>query len=199
MTNQIQPCGLTSDDFLGALIDLLPRGRAWQGRNLRQLLAGIADNFLRFQQRSCDLSEVESFPGTAVEMLPDWERALGLPDPCITDAQTIVQRQAAVIARLAGGFDPTAENFVALAASLGFTITITQFPPARFGIAHFGDRFGGAYRFYWQVNAPLNTVNNATFGQSVFGERFRNWGNALLECTFETLKPDHTNIIFAYS
>jgi hypothetical protein len=56
--------------------------------DLGKIVAGIGDFFMRFQNRACALLERESFPGTAVEMLPDWERALGLPDPWITDALT---------------------------------------------------------------------------------------------------------------
>ena len=36
---------------------------------------------------------VESDPRITLELLPDWERAWGLPDPCFRSAQTIAERQ----------------------------------------------------------------------------------------------------------
>ena len=33
---------------------------------------------------------------------------------------------------------------------------------------------------------------------SVAGEPLRSWGNNLLECTMERIKPAHTVLIFAY-
>jgi uncharacterized protein YmfQ (DUF2313 family) len=180
--NQVTPCGLGWADFLTALLDLLPRGRAWIGTNLRALLAGMADNFLRLQQRSCDLSETESFPGTAIEMLPDWEQALGLPDPCVTDALTVAQRQAACIARLAGSFNPTAANMIAYAAAIGFTITI-DYPAAN----------------VWRIHAPTESIVYFLADFGVADEPLETWGNTLLECVMNAVNPAHIQLEFAYS
>jgi uncharacterized protein YmfQ (DUF2313 family) len=200
-TADSNPCVATAEDWLAVIRDLHPPGLAHEfaDDSVRgRFWLGVAVNMLRLQDFICDFLQNESFPGTAVAMLPDWEKALGLPDPCVTDALTIPQRQAACIARLAGGFDPTPANFIALAAQLGFTITITQFPATRFG-ARFGSSFARGYRFWWQVNGLANPRAQARFGSARFGDRFATFGNTLLECTFERLKPAHTGIIFNYS
>ena len=206
--SQPDPTALTTDDYRAALFDLLPRGAAWP-RNpagvLGRFIAGLADNFMRLHGRSLDLLLRECFPGTAVELLDDWERALGLPDPCVTGGQTVAQRQAACVARLAGGFDPTKANFIAFAAGLGFTITIDTFRPFRAGWSSAGDALCGAahsesdWRFWWRVNAPRYSVGHFTAGHSVAGDPLRSWGNQLLECSLTRLKPAHTEIIFSYS
>ena len=73
----------SAEDYRAQLVALLPRGRAWPkepGSVQHQVMAGFAPMFVRLDQRSQQLV-FDAFPGNTVELLPEWEAALGLPDP----------------------------------------------------------------------------------------------------------------------
>lgn len=140
-----------------------------------------------------------SFPASTVEQLPEWESALGLPDPCAGPSPTIQARQQQVVARFIAGGGQSVPFFESYAATLGYDITITEFAPSRFGNA-FGRPFGGEpWAHAWQVNAPSFTIERFKFGTDGFGEPSTNWGNTVLQCELNRLKPAHTILIFSYS
>ncbi len=178
----------------------MPRGRVWprdadaiQSRTL----AGCAPTYTRLTARANNVIS-DGFPGSTYELLPEWEASLGLPDPCAGAAPTTQQRRNQAVSRLIATGGQSISYFTAVAAALGYTITITQFAPSRFG-RPFGRAFGGvAWAFAWQVNAPTFTVNSFQFGGS-FGAPFANWGNNVLQCELKAYAPAHTTVLFSYS
>lgn len=200
---------LTADDFTTALLSLLPRGRVWPkepGAVLPNTIAFVSPTFARQTARANNLL-VDAFPATAVELLPTWEALLGLPDPCAGQGTTIAARQAQVIARLLGTGGQAVDDLIAFAALFGYTITITEqapadgtLTPATIG-STIGDRLvedSGNDVFTYIVNAPLVTVTYATIGSTI-GTPLVAWGNDVLECVMEEVKPAHTQVLFAYS
>ena len=190
---------LTAADYLAALQALMPRGRVWprdQDAVQTKTLAGCAPSFARHAARSNNLI-TDGFPAAAYELLPEWESALGLPDPCAGEAPTVQQRRAQVVARLTSTGGQSIAYLTAVAAALGYTVTITQFSPSRFGRS-FGRPFGGNdWAFAWMISAPNFTVNELTFGDS-FGTPFSAWGNNVLQCELARYAPAHTILMFAY-
>jgi len=82
----------------------LPDGRAWSakyidGTNTRGLVRSVAASFNRVQQQIEALANEFNIPLTS-ELLPEWETSVGLPDECISQAQTLEERREAVISRL---------------------------------------------------------------------------------------------------
>jgi uncharacterized protein YmfQ (DUF2313 family) len=192
---------LTTEDYLAQMQNHLPPGPAWP-RDIEslttKLLTSFSEEYARIDARINDLLD-EIDPQTTLELLPDWERILGLPDECVETAQTIQQRRAAVLAKLRNQGGQSRAYFIALAAYLGFEITITEFTPFRAGISAVGDPLCGTDWWYaWRVNAPETTSVFFRVGSSAVGEPLQSFGNELLECVFSRLKPAHTNIIFAY-
>ena len=189
-------------DFREGILRLAPTGRAWSrdaDAVSAQVLRSQGIAYARLHARSNYLV-VDAFPATAVELLPEWEFTLGLPDPCAGPDQTIAQRQAHVVARLTQQNGPSIPSLTAYAAALGFTITIDEFGPARFGQAKFGDPMNGIpWVFAWRVNTPATTLTPARFGSARFGDPFRTWESAVLECEMRRIKPAHTILQFAYS
>lgn len=189
-------------DYVSAFQNLLPRGRVWQtdpASVQAQLEAGLVASTQRVNVADAALL-VDAFPSTTVYLLPEWESALGLPDPCAGPAPTVAARQQQVVARFTNGGGQSAAYFIALAKALGFTITTTMFAPFRAGQSHAGDPLGGPWSFFtWQVNAPLNTVSYFRAGHSRAGEPLASWGNTVLECELNALDPAHTVVQFAYS
>ena len=75
-------CGLTGDDFTQMALDLLPRGLAWPrepGTVLEKFWSVPGDRMSDLHQYGCTFLNQESFPCSAVQLLSDWERVLGLP------------------------------------------------------------------------------------------------------------------------
>jgi uncharacterized protein YmfQ (DUF2313 family) len=191
---------LDEQAYLGQLQELLPPGAAWTrepAAMLTEVLSAWSAELARVDQRADDLLN-EGDPRITLELLPDWERVAGLPDPCAGAPETVAERRDRLVGRLTSRGGQSRQYFIDLAASYGFIITITEFQPLRVGFRA-GDRcYGIAWAFAWQVNAPEETVRIFRAGQSFAGEPLASWGNAILECVTSRLKPAHTHAIFAY-
>jgi uncharacterized protein YmfQ (DUF2313 family) len=202
-TSGQQVCGFTADDYAQVLADLLPRGWAWSRELtsvLMLVLEGLAAEFARITARDCDLL-AESYPGTALETLTDWERICGLPDPCTGTLGSIQERRAAILAKLAMRGGQSRQYYIDVAAALGFVITITEYQPFRVGKGRAGDYLAGEdWLFYWRVTSWEQNQKIYFFraGQSATSERLRHWGNSLLECVITAIAPAHTIVRFAY-
>jgi uncharacterized protein YmfQ (DUF2313 family) len=187
-------------DFLQAFLKLLPRGRVWPRDTdavQNQALLGLNTVYEDNSARALSLLK-DAFPASTFELLPEWEATLGLPDPCAGSAPSIQARVSQVVTRLTKTGGQSVPYFTGVAASLGYTVTITQFAPSRFG-NRFGMPFGGTdWAHAWQVNAPTFTVNSNRFG-SGFGDRFASWGNTVLQCELQALAPAHTVLNFSYT
>jgi uncharacterized phage protein gp47/JayE/uncharacterized protein YmfQ (DUF2313 family) len=179
---------------------LLPPGSAWRleaDTVLSRLLLGMAEEFARIDDRAVVLVD-EWDPRTTSEMLGDWERVYGLPDPCLGPDPTVSQRRASLLAKVVGIGGQSIAYFVGLAAALGFTVTVTEFRP--FDVTSDVDAplCGDEWAYAWQVNAPLNTVTDIGADDTV-ADPLAWWGNAVLECVLLEQKPAHTILLFAYS
>lgn len=191
--------GMTAEHYLNQLQALLPPGKAWTREpdaDLTKLLRGLAEEFARVDRRAEDLIE-EADPRTCYELLPDWEEFASLPDACHGQAVSIEERRAALVARLTARGGQSRPFFIALAAALGYQIGITEYSPFQAGSTA-GDRLtNGDWVFAWQVDAAESTVRSFVAG-SAAGEPLASWGNELLECAINKLKPAHTHVLFAY-
>ncbi|WP_336331651.1 YmfQ family protein [Pseudomonas putida] len=165
---------------------------------LSALLAAEA-NALDVAQDGVDRLYDQIWPETGAA-LDEWERVLGLPDPCVAgESLAVRQRVAAVMAKLRGLGGQSRAFFIQLAASLGYAITITEFRPARAGIAVAGDAVNGAdWTSAWVINADPVNVFVARAGSAAAGEALAVWGNKLLECRMSAMQPAHTTLIFSY-
>lgn len=143
----------------------------------------------------------EADPRTTAAMLVDWERVYGLPESCITQAgitQSISERRAALVAKVAMVGGQSKAFFIALAASLGYIIRITEWRPYT---SELDTEYGVTdepWQFVWQINAALNTVRDFTTDDDT-EMALAVWGNTLMECVINRYKPAHTYVIFAYS
>lgn len=130
-------------DYRDAFLELLPQGQAWPKHSIDSTLWQACDGLNNYwgyvDGRAADLLETESDPRKTVELLPDWERNWGLPDPCYTAPQTIAERQTALVARMTLYGSQSREFYINFAAFLGYTITITEYRPFMVGIDCCGD------------------------------------------------------------
>lgn len=192
----------STDDYLAALQALLPRGRVWPrdpDATQTKALSGLTQSYARNNLRAGQLL-VDAFPATTFQLLPEWESTLGLPDPCAGASPTTQGRRTQVIARFTGIGGQSAAYMIAFAKSLGYTITITQYAPARVGQSRVGQPLCGApWAHAWRVNSSLNTVVRSRVGTSAVGEPLASWSNAVLECELKAIAPAHSTVFFAYS
>lgn len=141
------PVGSRSEaDYLSALQALLPQGRAWPrdpGALLTALLDGFAKSYALVDAKQTNLL-IDAFPETTIELLPEWESSLGLPDPCAGQQPTLELRRAQVVARLTTLGGQSIAALTAFAAALGYTVTITEYTDFRAGISHAGDNVNSA-------------------------------------------------------
>lgn len=196
--------------YAEALARLMPRGRVWPeagGRVWGELLAALAPELRRTDARTAKLIE-EADPRTTTEGLEDWERVLGLPDPCSPGDATFTERRDAVAAllRMEGGASPA--YFIGLAAALGHPVTITEHRPFICGLSPSGHQAAARpigsplMRFWWRVTVANRRVRwfQVGFGGSRAGRDSHvsiEFAEAL-ECIFARLKPAQTRLSFSY-
>lgn len=212
----------SADDYTHALVAKLPLGEVWPRSRtsaLYKTLRGLMGIVGSWAARTAAFLIVEAFPPTSDLLLPDWERVLGLPEPCIpVTGDTVAERRLKVrekLQRRPGRQDR--DYFFALAARLGYEITITEYIPAQCGITQCGQMFdavppyivAGAgcgtpeIRFVWTVKltGPRLTWFAFGFGGGRTGQdphlRFARAED--LECILKRFKPAHTHLIFNYA
>lgn len=172
--------GHTASDYASALRSLLPTGRAWSaepGTVRALLITALAQGPARLDAAANALL-AGSLPGDYVDLLPEWEASLGLPDPCVGANPTLSDRAHSVRARFIGGGGQSQAFFIAYAAALGFTVSITVYAPLRVETGTvetpvYEDDWGYA----WSAHVIANPGGLAT---------------AVLLCELNALKPAHT-------
>lgn len=188
-------------DYAQALAALLPSGAAWpreSGTGQMRLVEALAVELARVDLRGSQLlGEVD--PAATSELLSDWERVVGLPDPCVTRAQTVAERRMALEGRLTAVGGQSKRFFIDLAARLGYSVTIDEFASAAAATAAGVVFTGSEWAHIWRVNVPV-AVATVPFraGAGCAGEPLNAWSNEVVECQFNRYKPAHTRVLFAY-
>src|SRR6516164_65838 len=148
----------SGDDYRDAFLELLPQGQAWPKHTIDSVLWKACDGLNNYwgyvDGRAADLLEIESDPRSTVELLPDWERNWGLPDPCYTAPQTIDERQKALVARMTLYGSNSRQFYIDFAKFLGYDITISEYRTFVCGIDRCGDS-----RVYGDPNGPKPYFN----------------------------------------
>jgi uncharacterized protein YmfQ (DUF2313 family) len=190
-----------SDQYTQALLKLCPTGKAWPTEsesNWYKLLEALAQELMRIDTTATDLLN-EIFPDTTTQLLPDWERVAGLPDPCSGLGATIAIRRKDLLAKITARGGQSPQYFIDVAAQLGYEISITEFDPFQVDISSVDDGlYSEEWQLAWQVNSALNTIIPFVAGGNSAGDALRTWGNERLECIITARKPAHTILLFAY-
>lgn len=202
-----------AEAYARMLRQLLPTGSAWEmevGDVRYNMFLAMGRELARIEARAEDLLD-EIDPRTSLELLPEWERAVGLPDEIVTSIPaTVPERRIAIMQKLLARGGASRQYFIDIAAASGFNITITEYTAsvARVGTFRVGQRlYGTAWAYTWLVTVSTSSPALAGWlGQSVFfrvgqgrvGERLRSWNGPVLEALFRLLKPAHTIVQFTY-
>lgn len=210
----------SGNDYAEAYEDLLPTGPAWPrdaDSILSELITAQAQIWGNVDGRAADLLEREADPRSSLEMLEDWERVAGLPDPCVAETLTISDRQRALVNKLTTTGGQSRAFFISVAQALGYTIEIEEFSPFMCGVSRLGDTRptgsdGEQYRweigapemrFYWRIKLTATRLSwfrvGGSGGQVGIDPMLRIGIATDLECVLRRWKPAHTEIIFDYS
>jgi uncharacterized protein YmfQ (DUF2313 family) len=191
--------------YTAQLQALLPTGAAWPrdpDAQLTKLVAGLAEEFARVDGRAARLLD-EADPRTALELLPEWERLVGLPDKCIPVTGSVRERQLAVASKVAGLGGQSRAYYINLAGNLGFVIEIEEFAPASVAGNCDDYLYSSDWSFAWRVsltNEEDESQYSSAWGTVSGGcdERIRHFGSGQLECLIRRAAPAHTVVLFAY-
>jgi uncharacterized protein YmfQ (DUF2313 family) len=207
-----------SEDYHYAFLSLLPTGQAWPrdpGSTLVNTCNGLSDYYGFVDGRAADLLERESDPRKTFELLPDWERAWGLPDPCFPSATSIGERQRMLVLYMTWMGGQSRAYFTKLMTWLGYQVDIKEFSPFMAGVSRVGDTrpknqptenfrwYIGPpeMRFYWTAEVGQASVTwfRAGSGQCGVDPHVRVGIPEELNCLLVRWKPAHTEIVFDLS
>lgn len=120
----------TTAQYRGLFQTLLPRGKAWVLRPeglAYKFVTGLAVEAVRLHDWLVDLV-AEMDPTTSTDLLPAWERTVGLPEDGEEIAATDAQRRLDIAAKIVARQIRTEADWVALAEAAGFAgAYVTQF------------------------------------------------------------------------
>jgi uncharacterized protein YmfQ (DUF2313 family) len=141
------------DSYGTQFLTYLPQGQAWPrqpGTILDLVCRGLVDYYGFVDGRAADLLETEADPRTTIELLPDWERNWGLPDPCWSEAHTVGERQTELAMRVTMLGGQSRQFFIDAAAHIGYDISISEYRPFMVGLDRCGDN-----RVYGDGSSPM--------------------------------------------
>lgn len=134
----------------------------------------------------------------AGELLEDWERVYGLPCDCLAAATlSRSQRLSLLIAKINEGGTFTVAKAIEIAATIGYTITITENRIREYSGGYGLPYAGWEWNFVWDVTTTNNAITNRQYGDD-YGFGYREWGNELLECIIRTKAQSDTLVRFIY-
>lgn len=198
----------SADRFSQALQHLLPQGYAWPrdpSSVLMRLLRGMAASFAELHDYT-DYTAGEWLPHATKARLAEWEDAVGLPDQCFGNDQTVNARRGRVLSRLRGpsGYysdsSPASPGAIeAICSNLGIPGFVRYNHPFRCGRDRVGRRVG-------QLNGQLQVILPATsepfrVGSNRVGDRLaqRPLGAVELSCYLDRYIPARFQPIVTYT
>jgi len=167
-----------------------------QDTNFRLLIEGIVAEYFRTEENIFDVCQ-EMDPQITDDLLPEWERSVGIPDDCFSTTDDITRRRQAVLLKLGGFRVQTAQDFIDLAALLGQTIEIEAgadsgaYPmsyPARYLGGAKGARFTMIVHFPDTENTDYPQEYPVPYGVAT----------GIVECVILDTVPSTVTVIFSY-
>ena len=203
-TEKITICdALTVEDGTQILADLLPTGQAMQAKNtfdknLRKLMEASSGELVSLINTIFLICN-DYNPAFTEYMLERWESLLQIPDACFSLASTIEERRANVLIKLATLNVTTEEDYIALAACLGFDITVTYPFPFHTFPYQFPFLFGGNEDDLFTVIINIKFDKDFEFFPYEFPFPFgvSPKVNQLI-CLFDSLKPIHIHFEYIF-
>ena len=163
------------------------------------LTDALADQFHEIDLAATGLLD-EIRPNTTVDLLPDWERVVGLPDECSELASNIAERRAAVLSILVSQPNLNPSSYEAIAEEFGVTITVRELDRTAANAIPNLNTTGGRWRFVWWIDIPSTAdVRYFTTLSDVLTPLRDVERNPELECRLRRVAPAHTLVVIDYT
>lgn len=194
----------TIDQQADSIAHYLPNGPLFEakfvdGTNLRKLLRGLAAELERYYIILNDVAEDYDILKTQV-LINLWESALGIPGTCFDNSGSLEERRLKLLIKLKYLHGQTVDDYINLAALLGFTIEIElckthgMFPMA-FPIYFFPTTTSVLFSMIITLPSDDEPIGFPL----TFPIVFTTPQNALLQCLFDRLRPAPVKIYYKYS
>jgi len=136
---------------------------------------------------------------TTSELLIDWERVVGLPDPCLDPPASTEERRRRVVQRLTYQGGQSVAFFIALLDALGFPgCTVKEYRPMKCNSKCNAAINQGGWRYGWRVSVPEAANKKILTVTGRCNDPLASWGNPGLECLLAIHKPAHTRLFVGY-
>lgn len=191
----------TQEEHANALGAYLPDNPMFGGKlrpdsRLRQLLLGLAEQ-LRVTENNLELYWEQLDINDTVDLIDEWEKAVGIPDTCFFGERSIEIRRRDVLVKLNSSIQ-TVEDFENLASLLGANVVVrsgseTNTFPAVFPLI-FSPEVGTIGDRYIIVVVSLDPP--PVFFPLEFPILFPETALTVLKCLFNHLKPANVSVIY---
>src|ERR1700733_12020231 len=154
------------------IVALLPQGQGWP-RSSAGYLWQTVNLFTGAYQRIlnwADYAQQDTFPITAQDSVDVWQKSFSLPDPPCPPL-TPQQQKTQMIQRVENLGGQSVAYYVAMAARIGYTISITELTVPRAGLSKAGCASNGSYGdFTWVVSVANAALTEFRAGQNRAGD-----------------------------
>ncbi len=192
---------VSAEEYAQQLANLLPPGPALAaepGSEMAELLDRLG-KFLTGTHRRAEQLLDEAIPWYALELLPEWEASLGLPDSCNVGPPTLAERRASLAAKLTDAGGARIARFVQIAATLGYPGASTQrFAAHTCEFSCEAPIYSEDWRFTWQLKVPVTVRVADSTCESGTEEPIRVWGNSRLSCVLARECPQPSTVLISY-
>lgn len=195
----------TVEDFRDTIAGDLPTGVVWprEGAPAREAFEDVLAELLADVDQRVERAAVESTPAGADQLFTEWERSLGLPDPCLPADAGQVERRENLIEKYRFWGSQNPGFYEDLAARLGYDVTIIEHRPFRCGFSQCGGTHelgDPMMRYHWRVRVHEPRIVLFRTGLSEVGRDPLGFVRRAedLECIFNRLKPAETSLTFQY-
>jgi uncharacterized protein YmfQ (DUF2313 family) len=159
----------------------------------------IEGKFLDEAQQSITRILANAFADSAHELLPSWEKTLGIVPP---ENASITARVANCVLKIRERGGLSRKYFKTLASAMGYTIEIVEPWPFMAGMGAAGDMLY-VPEIIWQWRVDVKNTDTPVYyfraGESGAGDPLMSFGVQELEDVFINLKPAHTFVYFTYT
>lgn len=181
----------------------LPKGPAWpreQDGILDSFLHALAEELSELEVRSDRLQE-EADPRTTFELLPDWERVLGLPDPCLGPNPDLTRRREAVPEKENAEGSSNLAVYEAITVAMGYEATFREYRPFRCGrskcaATHTLGPSDQAHKIRVSIAGPRKIKFRCGLGRCGIDPLTKTIGGEDLVCRLRREMPDHVQKLF---
>ncbi len=195
----------TREENTDVYADYLPGGRLFcakyeEDSNLRKLLFALAGEITRVQLKVQELADEYYIP-TTTNLIAEWEKAVGIPDSCLTNTVTIEERRKQVQAKFALMKLNTKQDFIDLAKFFGFTIDIIPGEennavfPLTFPVTLFSSK---KHARFTMIVIFIGVPQPTSVFPLTFPVTFDDNKEKFLMCIIRKLAPANVHIIYRY-